>query len=95
MMKKLLLFVMIIFTGCATAPLTEAEQFEREYKYAQLHDEWLFCRAVVRNSGGIWWSTFHITRAMEAGRERPSKLDMNFDMGKNHCHFILKQVGYK
>lgn len=93
-MKLSLVFALLI-AGCTTTPLTEDERFEREYRDAVTYQEWLDCQHVIRDSGGMWVTDFHITRRMERGLQIPNYMNMRADLARNHCHRILRAAGYR
>ena len=71
----------IVLAGCASQPLTEVEEYNRQIDL----QNWALCEAVYEKVGHY---TYHIGHSHVSGRTRPDWV--KDDLITNHCRMILK-----
>lgn len=81
---------LILLTGCASAPLTDDEQFAREYKLAMAIENWAACERIYANAGK---PTIHMDH-MHTRHLPDQRWMLARDLSMNHCRFLLGVEGW-
>lgn len=84
-MRKILLVVTLCLWGCASVPLTEDEEFEREAQRAYDLENWAMCEEIYRQYGK---PTFH-NGHLHGERDRIRPHDIKSDLMVNGCRLLL------
>jgi len=88
---KFLAVLMLLMVGCASAPLTEDEQYEREDRIVQDSMVWKLCQRHYSNAGRptLHKGHRHDRRSKSAGRRTR---EMRDDIATNGCRRIFEQI---
>ena len=87
----LLALMLLSLVGCASAPLTVDEQYEREDRITQDGEVWSLCKRVHAASGNPTWHIGHTHGKQSKSRTREVS-EMRDDISTNGCRRIYKQV---
>jgi len=88
---KSLAVLMLLMVGCASAPLTEDEQYAREDRIVRDMGVWSVCQRVYHGAGRptIHKGHRHDGRSKSIGRQVD---EMRDDIASNGCRRIYEQV---
>ena len=76
--KTILSLLALLASGCASAPLTEQEQFDRDYKEADRKNLYVMWEKDCLDNNGVIYS-YDISRACYIGNCIPHRRDWSYD----------------
>ena len=88
-MNRLFIALVLIF-GCASEPLTEEEEFERDYKRGMEVENWVRCEQIYANAGKPTMHMDHI----HTKHSRIRRWMIHRDLFTNHCRYLLGREGW-
>ena len=76
---------LILLAGCASSPLSEDEQFKRDWKHAMERENWAACERAYEQVGK---ATLHWDHTHRKHRKIYQWM-IKRDLADNNCHYIL------